>query len=1050
MRKSCTLFFTVLLMLTGANQSIALAVNTSNEGQVNEGIIEDPQTPVQQTSESTIDSTEDHTTATSEEEKVQASIEPDEPEIGMSSKKEEQQEQQPQIRVVEAEATVGSQKELTQALDGGAKKIKVNQSIQLVDSDVNIRDEVVIDWGGYQHNFGINKIFIREGDFDVTFINFKVHGDHNGTSNGSVIQNHALIYGNNERDFLNRPYNFTGRLIFKGSFDVVNKTASTVARVPEGQVEFQGASGNIDMWPKREGEASWTNPGWIYTIRSKSLIVNNSHLTANSLPKFYGRLNSDNGEEDGLGLTVTGGSTLDFHNESGVSGNWEGQIVESDVNGFQLNLDQGSSLTVTSDIKITEQANAGIIQLKGNNSKINVQNNAQLAINSSFTAGLRIAGQNSNLHIATGGKTTIQQKGDNNQSYNAGIRMAEAGLTITVTDKGSNLSVFKESGSTSAIRFESGDQALNVQNGASLEVTNLGDNQLHSTGEDRGSQAVQFVDTSSWWGSIFNPTSSSFKVDGKSSNIKLHAQGGSVVDANGSMGLNFSASKDTFLDLVGETNAANKGIVSGKWVKVKLDNPMYFDFQNKRMGTKEDSGAFLFQGNQDSTLEIRNSATSFWLKKSAYQGNVEGDPIVSYPRADLSFRDADLRAFMSSSIPIGIAEITGSGAMMNVNRISSNNQEPVVDQLVTPTNADQRIYGHVSVPEGVNSDFRDAWTNEVRLQVQVTYAAANQQPQILEIQTKNALSGYNPWGEEKPAGGFFEAILPDGQFLNEGDVVQVISASRISNGLAVTELNTPKKTVDVIPPEPAEVVVDSLQFYSSAVIGKGSAGNKVALWINDQLHSETLTEITNEGDFEITIPANALSFGDKVDVVQYDTAPEVSDLLDRPVTNTELGNRNPVEQAQTYHDKTFEPAPRLLVYGDVELTIPSSISFGSIKRTGITSTTFASYQGELKVTDERKNREGWQLRLKQNAPFVDKENPEISLENVLYYQQAGEQHLIDNNYLEIASGKNSNPSSVELSDRLGDLMLILDYQNQQLGNFTTELNWELADVPTND
>ncbi|GMA72026.1 hypothetical protein GCM10025885_10750 [Tetragenococcus osmophilus] len=919
---------------------------------------------------------------------------------GDKKKQEDAEDENKEKRETSGESIeVKTQSELIDALDEKAKKIKISRSINLT-SEVNIRDQVEIDWGGYKHDFGTSRVFIREGDFDVTFLNFKAHGAHNANSDENTIRNHSLIYGNADRDWIGRQYKFTGRIIFKGSFDVVDKTASTVVRAPYADVEFQGAAGNIDMWPKRSGEVEWTNPGWIYLVRAKSLLVNNSNLTSNSLPKFYGRLNYDNSNNDGKGLMITGNSTLDFHNKSGVTGSWEGEMVESDVANFSITIDQGSSVAFTSDIKITNEENAGIIQLKGSNSTVEVKNNGQLDIDSKYTASLRIAGENSRLAVVDAGKLNIAQRGDDNKAYNAGIRMAQAGLSLIVSGKDSNLIVNKEDGATPAIRFEDGGQNFDVQNGGSLEVTNQGDEKTYGTGGDRGNQAVQFIDTSGF------PVPSSFTVDGERSNIKLHANGGPAVDATAKMGLNFTANKGTFLEVVGETNAVNKGIVSGKWVKVNLNNPTYFDFRNRRKGNEDDAGAFLFQGNEESTLDIKNSAVAFWLKAEAFQENFDLEPTENYAPADISFSGADLRNFSNASIDIGNADLVGNGAMMNVNRISSNNQVPEVDQLMLPTNADKRVYGHVSVPEGVSSEMRDAWEDEVSLQVQVTPVDSQKEPVVLETKTILDISGYNPWGDEKPNGGFFEILMPENKFLSEGDKVEVISAEKTANNLPVTELNEEKTTIDITPPEPAVLENENLDIKTRTIRGRGEPDTVVGLWVNEQFIPETSTEIDENGKFELEVPEGLLKPEDEVDIVLYDQANLASELKDRPITNTQYGNRNPLLETLSYHDAEFSPAPRLLSYGELKLSVPEELSFEKAKRTGVLTKVKANSKGRLKVTDQSKNKGEWSLRVSQSMPFTEQDNPKIQLEDVLFYEDNNYSQVINEDEFEIAKSTN--------------------------------------------
>jgi len=125
----------------------------------------------------------------------------------------------------------------------------------------------------------------------------------------------------------------------------------------------------------------------------------------------------------------------------------------------------------------------------------------------------------------------------------------------------------------------------------------------------------------------------------------------------------------------------------------------------------------------------------------------------------------------------GDAIATGSAGWRQIRRISANNANPVVDILRTPTDADQRIFGHVTIPEG-NRSARSAFDGEVFVDLVINDTEGNFVQRINNVPTGT----HSIWGDPEHAGVFMAVItepFADGTtFLPIGYMVEVARARR--------------------------------------------------------------------------------------------------------------------------------------------------------------------------------------------------------------------------------------------------------------------------------
>lgn len=941
----------------------------------------------------------------------------------------------------------------TQIADTTITKIRLTAPLTF-DRSVTITRNVIIDFGGLNHNFGTNHIFINEQPTELEFQNFKGTATHPGGVEGNaIIQAYAT-------DWLGRKYHFTGHLKFTGTLDLWNASKLGVVYAPRAVVTLDGVQGALDLKPLETG--STADPKNAYAFRCYQLkIINGSNLTGPYLSKFYGNLGYGDetvGTNTAPGIHILGGSKVHITYNRVANVEDEGEAIDTLPANVTFEVSgTGSEFSVDTSINITKESNQGIIQMRGSGSKVLVSNGGKIDIHTKTTGGFRLQGDSSQINVNSGGTINVAQEHDSDQPGNNGMRFVGKGLSLIVDGAGSKIDIQKKSGKSSAIRFENGNQKLQVINGATLKVKNVGDGHDYANRLNQGNQAIQFYDTSGWFE---DPGVAQFVVSGEKSNIDIRADSGSAVDTSGSLDLDFTAGLKTYLVMIGRTGQDNTGIISGDALTVTLQNPTYFDFQNRRVGsTATGIGGWVFQGNEKSQISISESEIALWRKSGATFNNFEKDPDYFSDLTNLSVSGIDLGTFGYSSSAGLTSEFTQTNmGMKGYNRISANNQIPIIENLRVPTNADKKIYGHVVIPEGVDALPRDAWDGEVEVTLRLTYADTSKGAVDLTAMTKgqtnNTGIGYNPWGEGE-RGGLFEIQVPNDAYLQEGDTIQVISAKKVKGRQQVTELNSAKTTVDSIPPEPAVMDTTLINAATKSISGTGNPGSTATLMSGTQQIGEAVI-VDATGKFTIAIPDGSVRMNDTLEVFLNDNSGEASakGVVNKPLTNNELGNTNPSKTTLTYHDaKPFEPAPIIQVEGGLFLSAPSVISFGSIKADGLLKEAAGTTSDKLLIYDQREVKSEWTLTVKETKPLTSTGAAQTAIEEALYFASSNNNYqVLNKDAIEVATGTNTTNDPVDYSEYLSNgkgFKVILDQSKQIVGDYSAEITWTLADVPVN-
>ncbi|WP_430603165.1 hypothetical protein IGJ02_000522 [Enterococcus sp. DIV0724b] len=594
---------------------------------------------------------------------------------------------------------------------------------------------------------------------------------------------------------------------------------------------------------------------------------------------------------------------------------WAVGINDGDRGGGTINLDNASLMA--------HSTGSSSIRLRYGGNKFNVANNSKLTAITDTTGG----------EAATVRFSTTNPDNEFNISNGSVIDIQHlAGVAPALRLNGDGF-----------ITNVSGKSKLNLYNKGSGSASNNSNEALNLPGRNN-----------------------TFLIRDKDSQVNMIADYGPAVYGNSNTST-IDAGPDTEFIARGNTSGAAYGVFNmAANASVLIDNPIYYDFANTRPG-----GANIFSlSGAGGKFVANNTDVSVWQKgKNVYLD----DPLYDWTLLDFTLNGSNLATIASASDP-GFKSLFGQPN--NYARMSGNNARPIVDDLRTPTNADKSIYGHVSVPEGVEG-IRDAWTDEVKVDVTVKNADGTIAYQTLTDDTIGA-PGLSLWGEN-PKNGMFKIDLPEGKFLKTGQTVEVTGARRagansqsgkMHESLPEDIQTTIQTVIDVTPPTQAVVTTDLSNATKQLSGTSDEDGAKVYFKVNGAwlkgTDGQTISTIVNAGKWEIDLP-EYLTKTDKVDVYLKDTtliSPLPSYTL--PDTYTQepdgvFGNINTeVDSYSTYagyhdavkignKDERFNQAKRLItkdVIPDQSKLVKSVVSSGGSGKTAIGDTLTYTLQAE--------------------------------------------------------------------------------------------------------
>lgn len=603
---------------------------------------------------------------------------------------------------------------------------------------------------------------------------------------------------------------------------------------------------------------------------------------------------------DGRGIHLSGNdSKVDMNSKS------TSNIVSGAANGLTLHgerpslrvADLGTELNASSTVgagyvNATIYLGSATANSLTVGARIEITDSAQVQATSNLSSAMGIQSRDGNFLLSD----------DASLKLNSGASTGEAAVlrflyfgSYNFTIDNALLEISKSGGNSPGIRMYGGNNHIEVKNGGMFRINNPG----NGTANDTANQGVLYTT---------NNAPNSFTVSDPGSSVIINATTGPSIDMGTGTGTIDVLNQGLF-QATGQTRSESGGIFNAGILTVTFDNPLYMDFRNNRS-----DGGNIFNVSNRSTLTAKQSDLAVWVNGS----DLDGDPNINYRTLDYSFSGQNFNTLASTDKPdILNTDNFGTTGLTTFSRLSSNNARwAVADELLVSTNADKKIYGHISIPVGLYSS-RSAWDDEAVVTIEVTKANGSTQTyRGKSVGHSDEEPGISIYGEE-PRGGLFEITLND--YLEVGDKVEVIAvgltSGELTPGYENVILSDPVVTFPIVPPAPA--VFENEIVLSTASTIKGYSENReveVTATHNGQPIDTSDVSVDSSGDFEISLNGLTLSENDEIQVFLRDKAgsAEAAGVVNPPVTNNEIGNINPKEEL-VFHDTKFSQATILTV-----------------------------------------------------------------------------------------------------------------------------------------
>lgn len=539
----------------------------------------------------------------------------------------------------------------------------------------------------------------------------------------------------------------------------------------------------------------------------------------------------------------------------------------------------------------------------GNGAVLDVKANVSSAIQVGVNDGYFLVSDQGKLQLESGNTNSTGNIGTSSNA-NAALRFSRTGPVEStgnhnfVIDNAA-IEIKKTDGNAPGIRMFGHNNQVLVKNNGYFTVHNTGNGTASNGNLGGGNQGIHYVSGSD----------NKFTVTDPGSKVLIDASSGPAIDMGAFAG-NVTVSNHGYFEASGKTSTAAGGIFNGKKLMVTFDNPLFMNFRNNRS-----SGGNIFNGGEQSILNAKKSDLSVW-KNGA---DLDGDPDLNFPTLDFTFIGTNFNTLQSTNKPKVLnTETFGVNGLTDYSRLSSNNARwVIVDELRVPTNADKRIYGHVSIPVGLEGNSRSAWDEEATVTVEVERLDGSKEEYTAKtVGHSNRYPGISIYGE-KPRGGLFEIKLAD--FLQAGDKVSIKEAKLTSGNLTQGHeniiLTDTVMTFPIVPPKPAEFSSDVVKTTDTMIAGHSDNVNvDVTATHNGKAIDTPTVVVDSSGNFEIPLTEVTLAQGDEIQVFLRDKAgsAENARVIEPPKTNNEGGNINPSNEL-TFHDAVFVKAKVLTV-----------------------------------------------------------------------------------------------------------------------------------------
>ncbi|BAO08465.1 wxL domain surface protein (plasmid) [Enterococcus mundtii QU 25] len=728
-------------------------------------------------------------------------------------------------------------------------------------------------------------------------------------------------------------------------------------------------------------------------------------------------------------------SKLNIETTSGQSLRLEGDGIESIFkDGAEVNLNSANSnaffvsgrnseITISDTntrIKLSSQITAGegratfLIQTPSqleDTGKLIVTNNATLEVKSNLSTAINITSLGYTFDISNG---TLKAHSNSSNGDHAVIRFLYFGLANFTVRENAYMEVNKTGGTAPLIRIPSGGNTFEVSDGGNVNLYNPGNGVASDGNIAGGNQAIYYAR-----GINTNGKNNDFSVTGMTSKFKAITDNGPVIVMDSFFKSNINV-ESGYLDIEGKTSSSSNGVFQAGEIYVDIDNPIFFDFRNTRVG-----GGNIFSVSNGSTLNASNSDLSVWRNGV----DLEGVPDLNFRSIDYIFSGENFNTLSGTSDPDQLnTNVFGSLGLTAYSRMSSNNGRwAIADELRVPTNADKKIHGRVSLPVGFD-DSRPAWDDEAVVTIEVESPTGDK----IDYTTKtvgdsNESPGISIYGEE-PRGGLFEVQLDEP--LEAGSKVRIskveLSSGELTTGFDHQILTETVEVFPIVPPKPATFVSSIISRNSQKIEGVSENPNvSVTATHNGQEIDTENVEVDENGKFSIDLSTIQLAEDDEIQVFLRDKngSAKAAGIVNPPLTNDEQGNINPA-QTLDFHDVTFAAATILTVgnwdpvapvdpldpenemlpenqpdlpeeQGPLSIDFVSRFNFGRQNISVKDKTYYAKPQrllnedGTVNEAEERPNfvqisdrrpddeRNGWQLSVTQNGQFSNQSGHEL-------------------------------------------------------------------------
>lgn len=663
--------------------------------------------------------------------------------------------------------------------------------------------------------------------------------------------------------------------------------------------------------------------------------------------------------------------------------------IDIDITGVGTTFDLKGGNKLYLEPSSTTPLVSGLIALEGEGSVFNITNGAVMSVHATINDAItmkslhgkfNVDGPGSELNLSADSDSETSGTAELNRLQPAVLRFSWMGETEFNISNQAKINVKKIDGQASAIRMYGSKNKINVTGGADFDAISTGNG-----------PAVHYP----------KGDANEFKLVDPESSVYIEATNGQglafgSLNKDGDKGTGkVVAGNDTYFIVRGNTKLTGVGAnglggaVSGAMqaydFTFEMGKMRYYDFKNTG------GGPAIFTSGTKSSLKSEGNDFSVWKR------NLKGEELDVNPSRiyqSLTFT-AENQYFKNVTVPDDSSEknkqfvedVKADAAEMNpsvkviglqaYSRITANNQLAQLTDVRVPTDADAYIYAKAVIPQAKGEDPRPAYEGEVT----AVAGLVDQDGTVYNTEEAKSLPGNSDiYGKEESGAIRFKLpkeLVSKQQLLKVGQSVKVISGYQ-GDGIdtekrqikVVTDKNP--KVLDATPASAIDILdKDEIVASGGTIKGKVSETALVKYYFkpsgSDEFASSETVATDENGQFELPIDlTHNLQENDVIYVTTMDSA-GVLDIEDRPTTNTENGNENPIsDEAIHFHDATFTKAVEIkLVGGELTLvSVPETLDFGLNKVSTKALDLKPDPSDKLLISDNRGSRkDSWRLKL---------------------------------------------------------------------------------------